>query len=170
MATDLIVRNKFDSTTNKWSIWKKINKLFIGLTIVWVIMRPTEVKRKLLRENRLGSKGKYQGKGESSARSLSQTTCMMKKDLHIYTHRLSHETTSYQAEINNSSVYCFVNGALTPRWTVAEHDQKTEESMLSILPQTQHLLLPEDIAECFWYLAGHCQARFHPWSFCGSHC
>ena len=112
-------------------------------------MRPTEVKRKLLRENRLGSKGKYQGKGESSARSLSQTTCMMKKDLHIYTHRLSHETTSYQAEINNSSVYCFVNAALTPRWTVAEHDQKTEESMLSILPQTQRLLLPEDIAECF---------------------
>jgi hypothetical protein len=61
----------------------KINKLFTGLTIVRVTIRPTVVKRKLLKENRLGSKGKYHGKGESSARSLSQTTCVKEKGLHI---------------------------------------------------------------------------------------
>ena len=36
--------------------------------------RPTVVKRKLLREEWLVSSGKYQGKGESTARSFSQIT------------------------------------------------------------------------------------------------
>lgn len=51
----------------------------VGLTIVRVIARPTVVRRKLLKENRLGSKGRYQGTGESSARSLSQITFTEKK-------------------------------------------------------------------------------------------
>ena len=114
--------------------------------------------------------GQVPRQGGIFSKILIPNNLMMKKDLHIYTQRLSHETTSYQAEWNNSSVYCFVNGGFTPRWTVAEHDQKTGESIIFILPQTQHLLLLEDIAECFWYLAGHCQAQFHPWSFCGLHC
>ena len=50
------------------------------LTILRVTSRPTVVKRKLLNENRLGSKGKYQGNGESTARSLSQITFMKKKN------------------------------------------------------------------------------------------
>jgi hypothetical protein len=50
---------------------------------------------------------------------------------------------------NETTVVALSMVHLPPRWTEAEHDQKTEESMLSILPQTQRLLLPEDIAECF---------------------
>ena len=108
MITYLIVKNKSDSTSNNWSI-QKWNKLFIGLTIVRVIMRPTDVKRKLLKENRLGSKGK----GESSARSLSQTTCM-KKTTYTPT-QVSYKTTIYQSERKKRTVvYCFVNGVFTP--------------------------------------------------------
>jgi len=104
-------------------------------------MRPTDVKRKLLKENRLGSKSKYQGKGESSARSLSQTTCMEKT---TYTPKQeSYKTTIYQAERKKRTVvYCFVNGVwcIYPYVKCKEHDHKKGKHSL----------------------AGHCQAQFHP--------
>lgn len=57
--------------------------IFYELTMDLVMIRPKAVKRKLVIEKTLVSKGKYQDTGESTARSFSHTI-FQKEEFYFY--------------------------------------------------------------------------------------
>ena len=79
----------------------RLSIYLIERTMFLVINRPTAVRRKLLSEKWLLSKGKYQGRGESAARSFSQMT---------FSHKVirigKYQTENRHFEIISQTVIC----------------------------------------------------------------